>query len=134
MSWGADRLLRPAGLKPKAVEGKALLGAPSNRHMETAIEILAGSGINALQCQNLAHGESPGIRQVHSSCKDWMTDPTTTSHGVTYGFARARPMKTAMTWCQETLVRKLLTALGELGEIRAMIAKYKKNILVRRLT
>ena len=107
---GADRLLT-SGLKPKAVEGKALLGALQSAY-GNSIEILAGSGINASNARTLM--EETGIRQVHSSCKDWMTDPTTTSHGVTYGFAEP-PHENCYDVVSETLVRKLLDSLGELG-------------------
>ena len=107
---GADRLLT-SGLKPKAVEGKALLGALQSSY-GNSIEILAGSGINASNARTLM--EETGIRQVHSSCKDWMTDPTTTSHGVTYGFAEP-PHENCYDVVSEALVRKLLDSLGELG-------------------
>ena len=107
---GADRLLT-SGLKPKAVEGKALLGALQSSY-GNSIEILAGSGINASNARMLM--EETGIRQVHSSCRDWMTDPTTTSHGVTYGFAEP-PHENCYDVVSEALVRKLLDSLGELG-------------------
>lgn len=107
---GADRLLT-SGLKPKAVEGKALLGALQSSY-GNSIEILAGSGINASNARMLM--EETGIRQVHSSCKDWMTDSTTTSNGVTYGFAEP-PHANCYDVVSETLVSKLLDSLGELG-------------------
>ena len=31
--------------------------------------------------------EKTGISQVHSSCKDWLTDPTTIQNGVSYQIA-----------------------------------------------
>ena len=58
--------------------------------------------------------EETGIRQVHSSCRDWMTDPTTTSNGVTYGFAEPSHAN-CYDVVSETLVRQLLDSLGELG-------------------
>ena len=57
---GADRLLT-SGLKPKAVEGKALLGALQSSY-GNSIEILAGSGINASNARTLM--EETGIRPV----------------------------------------------------------------------
>ena len=30
-----------------------------------------------------------GISQVHSSCKDWISDPTTSGEDVTYSYAPA---------------------------------------------
>ena len=107
---GTDRLLT-SGLKPKAVEGKALLGALQSAY-GNSIEILAGSGINVSNARNLM--EETGIRQVHSSCKDWMTDPTTTSNGVTYGFAEP-PHENSYDVVSQALVRQLLDSLGALG-------------------
>ena len=73
---------------------------------------MAGSGINVSTARNLM--EETGIRQVHSSCKDWMTDPTTTSNGVTYGFAEP-PHENSYDVVSQALVRQLLDSLGALG-------------------
>ena len=43
-----------------------------------------------------------------------MTDPTTTSNGVTYGFAEPSHAN-CYDVVSETLVRQLLDSLGELG-------------------
>ena len=88
-----------------------MLGALQSAY-GNCIEILAGSGINASNARKLM--EETGIRQVHSSCKDWITDPTTTSNAVTYGFAEP-PHENSYDGVSETLVRQLLDSLGGLG-------------------
>ena len=46
------------------------------------IEILAGSGVNASNAKEIV--EIAKINQIHSSCKDWRTDPTTSGKDVNY--------------------------------------------------
>ena len=77
---GVDRVLT-SGLQAKAVDGAKIIKALQERY-GTQIEILAGSGVNASNAHKLM--EETGIWQVHSSCKDWITDPTTKANGVTY--------------------------------------------------
>ena len=47
-----------------------------------SIEILAGSGVNASNAKEIV--EIAKINQIHSSCKDWRTDPTTSGKDVNY--------------------------------------------------
>ena len=49
------------------------------------IQFLAGSGVNASNARELL--EKTGLSQVHSSCKDWLEDPTTEQNGVSYNIA-----------------------------------------------
>ena len=77
---GVDRVLT-SGLQAKAVDGAKIIKELQERY-GTQIEILAGSGINASNARRLM--EETGIWQVHSSCKDWITDPTTKANGVSY--------------------------------------------------
>ena len=56
--------------------------------------------------------DETGISQVHSSCKDWKSDPTTVVNGVSYAFAPA-PNEDCYDVVSEELVRRLLTAVGE---------------------
>ena len=49
-----------------------------------SIEILAGSGINALNAKKLM--DYTGISQVHSSCKDWLLDSTTSRDEVDFSY------------------------------------------------
>ena len=44
-----------------------------------------GSGIHAGNAGELA--EKTGVRQLHSSCKDWIADPTTVGEEVSYSYA-----------------------------------------------
>lgn len=83
ISMGVDRVLT-SGHKPKAPEGASLLKKLQAAYGEE-IEILAGSGINASNAARLM--KETGIIQVHSSCKDWITDPTTEINSVSYAFA-----------------------------------------------
>lgn len=106
---GADRVLT-SGLKPKAVEGMALL-AELQSNYGSRIEILAGSGVNASNARLIM--EKTGIKQVHSSCKDWVLDPTTTSNvpgGVTYSFAEP-PHANSYDVVSAEMVRQLLDSL-----------------------
>ncbi len=48
------------------------------------IEILAGSGINVNNVEQFL--EYTGINQVHSSCKRWITDPTTINDKVSFSY------------------------------------------------
>lgn len=80
---GIDRILTSGG-KEKAVEGMQLI-ADLQRKYGDQIEILAGSGINASNAESLM--KQTGVFQVHSSCKEWKYDPTTTGMGVSYSYA-----------------------------------------------
>lgn len=80
---GIDRVLTSGG-KEKATEGAALL-ASLQRDYGARIEILAGSGVNAGNAAALM--EQTGVRQVHSSCRGWVNDPTTKGESVAYAYA-----------------------------------------------
>ena len=82
---GVDRILT-SGLKPKAMDGKELIKDLQTKYGKQ-IEILAGSGINASNAREMMN--DTGINQVHSSCKDWINDPTTKTHEVSYSYAPA---------------------------------------------
>ncbi|MDO4267232.1 MAG: copper homeostasis protein CutC [Eubacteriales bacterium] len=80
---GVDRVLT-SGQKPKACDGVELLRQLQERY-GSRIELLAGSGVNASNAAEII--EKTGLSQVHSSCKDWLTDPTTVQNGVSYSMA-----------------------------------------------
>ena len=80
---GVDRILT-SGLKPKAMEGKKLIKDLQEKY-GNQIELLAGSGINASNAKEMM--DATGINQVHSSCKDWVNDPTTQTNEVSYSYA-----------------------------------------------
>lgn len=99
---GVDRVLT-SGLAKQAMMGKDLIRTLQQRY-GNQIEILAGSGINASNAQQLM--DYTGISQVHSSCKDWRTDPTTVGTQVSYAFAPA-PHETYYDVVSQDLVQKL---------------------------
>lgn len=105
--WGVNRVLT-SGLKPTAPEGRELLGELQRRY-GTQIEILAGSGINAANAAQLM--ADTGINQVHSSCKSWVTDPTTRVGAVSYSYAPA-PYEACYEVVSADQVRKLLAAIA----------------------
>ncbi len=100
---GVDRILT-SGLREKAAEGKELLGELARRFGDS-VEILAGSGVNAQNAAALM--KETGLTQVHSSCKGWREDPTTSGEYVNYRFAPA-PHEDNYDGVDEELVRKLV--------------------------
>ena len=100
---GVDRVLT-SGHRPKAVEGKELIKNLQKKFGDQ-IEILAGSGVNASNARELM--EMTGIHQVHSSCKDWLTDPTTSTGFVSFSYGMA-PNENGYEVVSHDLVRKLI--------------------------
>ncbi len=82
ISLGVDRLLT-SGLKEKAFDGINLI-KELNKNYGGNIEILAGSGINYKNAKDLI--EKTGVNQIHSSCKDFIQDNTTSSQDVSYAY------------------------------------------------
>jgi Uncharacterized protein involved in copper resistance len=80
IALGIDRVLT-SGLQQTAMLGKKLLKRLQKEYGEK-IQILAGSGINANNVA--AFIEETGIINVHSSCKEWVLDPTTKGENVNY--------------------------------------------------
>lgn len=103
---GIDRVLT-SGLEPKAMEGIELIKELQDKYGDR-IEILAGSGMNASNAKEMM--DKTGISQVHSSCKDWVTDPTTTCHHVTYAYAAA-PHELDYDVVSLELVQKIVNSL-----------------------
>lgn len=87
ISLGIDRVLT-SGLKEKAFDGAELI-ADLQKKYGTRIEILGGGGVNPGNAAKLL--ELTGINQIHSSCKAWLPDPTTTGRHVTYAYAPVPP-------------------------------------------
>lgn len=77
-----DRVLT-SGLAMTAEEGIPLLKDLQKKYGRR-IEILAGSGINGQNAQRIM--EETQIRQLHSSCKIWELDPTTSGEQVSFGY------------------------------------------------
>lgn len=78
----ADRVLT-SGQKAKALDGLSAIAEIQDLY-GNQIEILAGSGVNASNAKEIM--EKSGISQVHSSCKGYLKDPTTSSQDVTYSY------------------------------------------------
>lgn len=77
---GVDRILT-SGLKAKALDGIELIKELQAKYGDK-IEILAGSGVNATNAKEIM--ETAKIKQIHSSCKTWRTDLTTSGKDVNY--------------------------------------------------
>lgn len=103
IAMGVDRVLT-SGLKAKAIDGIELIAKLQEVYGEK-IEILAGSGINASNALYIM--EKTGIRQVHSSCKGWSKDSTTTGKEVSYSYAEGIH-RNDYDVVDEELVRKLV--------------------------
>lgn len=83
INLGVDRVLT-SGLESKAEQGIKLLKDLQKKYGHK-IQILAGSGINAKNVKEImAYTE---ITQIHSSCKAWAKDKTTTKNHVSYAYS-----------------------------------------------
>ncbi|MFV0395779.1 MAG: copper homeostasis protein CutC [Coprobacillaceae bacterium] len=80
ISIGVNRILT-SGLQATAMAGKDMLKLLQKEYGDK-IEILAGSGINATNTKELM--EYTKIRNIHSSCKNWKNDITTSGKSVNY--------------------------------------------------
>lgn len=77
-----DRILT-SGLEAKAVDGISLITRIQATY-GSQIEILAGSGINETNAFMIL--QTTGVSQVHSSCKKWLVDMTTSGNHVSYQY------------------------------------------------
>ena len=106
IAMGVDRVLT-SGLKEKAPEGIGLIAKLQEKYGDR-IEILAGSGINASNALEIM--KKTGIFQVHSSCKGWKRDSTTTGEEVSYSYASGEH-RGDYDVVDEELVRKLMESV-----------------------
>lgn len=104
---GIDRVLT-SGLQAKAMDGIPLIFELHKRYGDR-IELLAGSGMNADNAKEMM--ERTGILQIHSSCKGWAYDPTTTGAEVSYSYASGSHLND-YDIVDEKSVRKLVEAAG----------------------
>lgn len=109
IAMGVDRVLT-SGIKAKAMDGIELI-AKLQEHYGEKIEILAGSGVNASNILEIV--EKARISQVHSSCKGWSKDPTTTGKEVSYSYAEGEH-KDDYDVVDEKLVRELVEIIKKL--------------------
>lgn len=103
---GVDRVLT-SGLAAKAMDGSDVIKKLQEKYGDQ-IEILAGSGINATNAKELM--DKTGIMQVHSSCKDWVKDPTTGTDLVSFGYAK-QPHIMDYDVVSEALVKKIVESI-----------------------
>lgn len=103
---GVDRLLT-SGLKAKAVDALDLLERLQREYGQD-IEILAGSGVNASNVLDIL--EKTGLSQVHSSCKDWVSDPTTIQKDISFAYAES-PHQEDYEIVSQKLVERLLAEI-----------------------
>ena len=103
---GVNRVLT-SGLESKAMEGIKLIKELQEKYGDK-IEILAGSGMNASNAKEMM--EETGIYQVHSSCKDWLKDPTTACNNVSYAYAPA-PHECDYDVVSLELVKKIINSI-----------------------
>lgn len=106
IEMGVNRVLT-SGLKAKAMQGIELIADLQKKYGDK-IELLAGSGMNASNAKEMM--ERTGISQVHSSCKGWMYDPTTSGKAVSYSYAET-PHENDYDVVREELVRKLVESV-----------------------
>ena len=106
ISMGVNRVLT-SGRKAKAMDGIELISKLQEAYGEK-IEILAGSGINASNAREMM--EKTGIWQVHSSCKSYRHDSTTTGEEVTYSYLEGIH-KNDYDVVDEKLVRELVESV-----------------------
>lgn len=109
IAMGVDRVLT-SGLKAKAMDGMELIAKLQETYGDK-IEILAGSGINASNALKMM--EKTGIWQVHSSCKGYRHDPTTTGEEVTYSYMEG-VHQDDYDVVEEELVRELVESVSVL--------------------
>lgn len=105
---GIDRVLS-SGLEATAIVGTSMLCELEKRY-GNQIEILAGSGIKAHNVNEFI--KQSGIRQVHSSAKAWLEDPTTDNGRVSYAYHEALDYDVV----DETAVRELVNTIREAEE------------------
>lgn len=106
IEMGVDRILT-SGLKAKAMDGIDLIADLQKKYGDK-IELLAGSGMNASNAKEMM--DKTGISQVHSSCKGWVCDPTTTGEEVSYSYA-PEPHANDYDVVDEELVKKLVASV-----------------------
>lgn len=82
ITLNADRVLT-SGQEAKAMQGIELIKDLQSKYGEQ-IQLLAGSGMNATNAMEMI--QTSGIHQVHSSCKNYLCDPTTKKNNVTYAY------------------------------------------------
>ena len=79
---GVDRILT-SGLESNAINGKNCIKELLDTYNDQ-IQIVAGCGLHSENVKNFI--EYTNVKQVHSSCKSWNIDKTTTTANVSYAY------------------------------------------------
>lgn len=119
ISLGVDRILT-SGLKSKAPEGIETIKYLQDIYGKQ-IEILAGSGINEENVEELIY--KTGVRQIHSSCKGWSKDMTTTGQNVSFAYRSFSVLNDRDRYIEETTDEYEVV---KLEKVCALIEKVKK--------
>lgn len=82
IACGCDRVLT-SGAGVKAIDGIKLIKKAQAMYGDK-IEILPGCGINAENADYVI--ENTGVQQVHSSCKGFLHDATSSNYGVNFSY------------------------------------------------
>lgn len=103
-----DRILT-SGQKEKAPQAIERLASIQAQY-GAQVTFLMGSGVNEMNALELI--QTTGITNIHSSCKDWLIDPTTENHGVSYAYTES-PSPLAYDAVSMEKVRELVRAVGK---------------------
>ena len=101
-----DRVLT-SGQKAKAVDGLDLIKDLQTNY-GNKIEILAGAGVNSTNASYIM--DYTGIRQIHSSCKNYLADSTTIGKDLNYSYLPS-PNEDKYDIVDQELVRKLINSI-----------------------
>lgn len=108
IDMNVDRILT-SGLQAKAIDGKDMIKKLQEQYGDK-IEILAGSGLNYLNAKDFI--EYTKVSQIHSSCKEWLCDNTTSGKYVNYCYGPNRH-ENDYDYVSQELVRKLVKIKDE---------------------
>ena len=89
------------------MEGIDLIKVLNNQYGDK-IQILPGSGMNAENAKMMMN--YTGVYQVHSSCKNYKADTTTTKNGVSYSYLES-PHENDYDVVDVELVTKLVNSI-----------------------
>lgn len=104
ISLGVDRILT-SGLKDKAIDGLDTISY-LQRNYGDKIEFVVGSGVNYLNANTII--ETTLVNQVHTSCKEWVLDKTTSNNEVSYSYFNGEDKYDAVS---KELVEKIVNAV-----------------------
>lgn len=109
ISLNVNRILT-SGQKNKAIEATETLSHIQQLY-GNQIEFIIGSGINASNVVELI--TTTKIHNIHSSCKNWVTDPSTSHHHVDFSLPNS-PIKNTYDIVSTEKVKELLLAIHTL--------------------